>query len=160
MALDETYVNRATVLTGAIALYAHAILAGSVWMPVGLYLDVGVVIGVYGLYAYVLDAYVGNWFRIVAYFLYSLLSVFLVIIFPDVIFPITLVVAGYANLQLMAWLDPVEPYYFGPDSPEAYEDAVAVTATNDVDANTGYEPDTTGFGSSPSSAHGGRSLCW
>ena len=52
-----------------------------------------------------------------AYFLYSLLSVFLVIIFPDVIFPITLVVAGYANLQLMAWLDPVEPYYFGPDSP-------------------------------------------
>ncbi len=125
MALDETYVNRATVLTGAIALYTHTVLAGGVWMPVGLYLDIGVIIGVYGLYTYVVDGYVGTWFRIAAYFVYSPLAIFLVILFPDVIFPIALVVAGYANLQLMAHLDPVEPYYFGPETSEEFESAVA-----------------------------------
>ncbi|MFP8958288.1 hypothetical protein ACLI4Y_16335 [Natrialbaceae archaeon A-CW3] len=131
MALDETYVNRATVLTGAIALYTHTVLAGGVWMPVGLYLDIGVVIGVYGLYTYVVDGYVGAWFRIAAYFVYSPLAIFLVILFPDVIFPITLVVAGYANLQLMAYLDPIEPYYFGPETSEEFESAVT-----EADADT------------------------
>ncbi|MFC7215549.1 hypothetical protein ACFQO4_15850 [Saliphagus sp. GCM10025334] len=133
MALDETYVNRATVLTGAIALYTHSVIAGGVWMPVGLYLDAGIVIGAYGLYAYVVDAYVANWFRVAAFFIYSPLSVFLVILLPDVIFPLALVIAGYANLQLMATLEPTEPYYFGPDSPEEFEEAVAATDDGDED---------------------------
>ncbi|MFC7230214.1 hypothetical protein ACFQMM_00305 [Saliphagus sp. GCM10025308] len=81
-------------------------------MPVGLYLDIGVVIGAYGLYAYVVDAYVANWFRVAAFFVYSPLSVFLVILLPDVVFPLALVLAGYVNLQLMATLEPTEPYYF------------------------------------------------
>lgn len=125
MALDETYVNRATVLAGALALAVHAVVAGRTGLMVGLYLDIGLVIGAYGLYAYVVDAYVDNWFRIVAYFVYSPLAVFLVIILPDVIFPIALAVAGYANLQLMATLAPRDPYYFGPDTPEAFAEAAA-----------------------------------
>ncbi|UTF52983.1 hypothetical protein [Natronosalvus rutilus] len=139
MALDETYVNRATVLTGAIALYTHSVIAGGVWMPVGLYLDIGVVIGAYGLYAYVVDAYVANWFRVAAFFVYSPLSVFLVILLPDVVFPLALVLAGYANLQLMASLEPTEPYYFGPDSPDEFEDAVAATDEGEKGTEDGTE---------------------
>lgn len=124
MALDETYVNRTTVLAGALALAVHAVVAGETGLLVGIYLDVGLAIGVYGLYAYVVDAYVGNWFRIAAYFAYSPLAVFLVIILPDVLFPFALAIAGYANLQLMAYLDPTDPYYFGPGSPDEFEAAV------------------------------------
>ncbi|WP_312908782.1 hypothetical protein [Natronosalvus caseinilyticus] len=143
MALDETYVNRATVLTGAIALYTHSVIAGGVWMPVGLYLDIGVVIGAYGLYAYVVDAYVANWFRVAAFFVYSPLSVFLVILLPDVVFPLALVIAGYANLQLMATLEPTEPYYFGPDSSDEFEEAVAATdeGKKGTEDETATEPD-------------------
>ncbi|MCU4744772.1 hypothetical protein OB955_21360 [Halobacteria archaeon AArc-m2/3/4] len=132
MALDETYVNRATVLAGALALAVHAVVAGSTGLMVGLYLDIGLVVGVYGLYAYVVDAYVDNWFRIAAYFLYSPLAVFLVILLPDVVFPIAIVAAGYANLQLMAYLEPNDPYYFGPGTPTEFADAVA-----DVEAESG-----------------------
>lgn len=127
MALDETYVNRATILAGAIAVYAHVLVAGEAGLLVGLYLDGALVVGAYGLYAYVVDAYVANWFRVLAYFVYSPLSVFLVILTAGVPFtlPIALVVAGYANLQLMDYLHPTEPYYFGPEDPEAFAEAIA-----------------------------------
>ncbi|MCU4752208.1 hypothetical protein OB919_09455 [Halobacteria archaeon AArc-curdl1] len=173
MALDETYVNRATVLTGALALYTHSLIAGGVWMPVGLYLDIGLVIGAYGLYAYVVDAYVGNWFRVAAYFVYSPLAIMLVILLPDIIFPVALVVAGFGNLQLMNYLEPVEPYYFGPETVEAYESAVVETGQaepgdsseepTDTDESSFAEPapdeyDSSGdrSGVEPTPAGGGR----
>lgn len=135
MALDETYVNRATVLTGALALYVHAVVAGDVGLMVGVYLDVGLVIGAYGLYAYVVDAYVSNWFRVAAYFVYSPLAIFLVILIPDVVFPISLAIAGYANLQLMAYFAPTDPYYFGPSAPYDVDDAeVEPSASGEDDA--------------------------
>nr|WP_263020371.1 hypothetical protein [Natronobiforma cellulositropha] len=145
MALDETYVNRTTVLAGAFALAVHAMVAGGTGFMVGIYLDVGLVIGAYGLYAYVVDAYVDNWFRVVAYFVYSPLAVFLVILLPDIAMPVALVVAGYANLQLMAYFAPNEPYYFGPETPEAFEAAVAAAGT---EATDGPETD----GSQPTEA--------
>lgn len=142
MALDETYVNRATVLAGALALAVHAVVAGSTGLMVGLYLDIGLVVGVYGLYAYVVDAYVDNWFRIAAYFLYSPLAVFLVILLPDVVFPIAIVAAGYANLQLMAYLAPNDPYYFGPGTPAAFADAVADVEAESAGGEVGTETPT------------------
>ena len=143
MALDETYVNRTTVLAGALALAVHATVAGETGLMVGVYLDVGLVVGAYGLYAYVVDAYVDNWFRVAAYFVYSPLAVFLVILLPDVLFPVALVIAGYANLQLMAYFAPTDPYYFGPETPEAFAEAVAETAADDGQAGTGTgTPDT------------------
>ena len=153
MALDETYVNRATVLTGALALYTHSLIAGGVWMPVGLYLDIGLVIGAYGVYAYVVDAYVGNWFRIAAYFVYSPVAIMLVILLPDIIFPVALVVAGFVNLQLMDYFDPVEPYYFGPESVEAYEKAVAEADLAESRSESRQEPiDSSGEGVDHSTA--------
>ncbi|ELZ13987.1 hypothetical protein C479_01011 [Halovivax asiaticus JCM 14624] len=131
MALDETYVNRTTVLAGALALSIHSLTTGGVWAPLGLYLDVGLVLGVYGLYAYVVDAYVPGWFRAAAFMLYSPLSIALILLFPDIIFFVSLLVAGYANLQLLATLHPVEPYYFGPESPDASARAASAAGTPD-----------------------------
>ena len=131
MALDETYVNRMTVLAGAFALYVHSVAGSGLWMPVGLYMDVGLVVGAYGLYAYVVDGYVGNWFRVLAYFVYSPLSILLVIIFPDVLFLVALLLAGYVNIQLLAYFHPVEPYYFGPESEELYEEIADETGSPD-----------------------------
>ena len=128
MALDETYVNRTTVLAGALAVYVHSLVSGGLWLPVSLYLDVGLVVGVYGLYAYVIDGYVGNWFRLLAFFVYSPLSILLVIALPDVLVIVALAIAAYLNLQLLATLHPVEPYYFGPESETEFVETVSETA--------------------------------
>lgn len=117
MALDETYVNRMTPLSAAIALSVHSLLNDGLWMPLSLYVDAGLLVGVYGLYAYVVDAYVGEAFRLAAFLLYSPLSVVLVLLFPEILFFVALGIAGFANMQLLATLHPVEPYYFGPESP-------------------------------------------
>lgn len=137
MALDETYVNRATVFTGAVAVSVHTFVAGEAGLLVGLYLDIGLIIGAYGVYAYIVDAYVENWFRVVAYFLYSPLSVFFVILTAgptiagvEILFVPALVLSGYLNLQLMALLEPNDPYYFGPESQEVF-DAVVEEAPDD-----------------------------
>lgn len=141
MALDETYVNRATVLTAAIAVQVHGLVAADVGVLVGLYADAGLVVGAYGLYAYVVDAYVDNWFRILAYFVYSPLSAFLVILTAgptlfgiEIRFVPALVLAGYANLASMAALEPTDPYYFGPASPEQFGAAVE---SSDADGASG-----------------------
>ncbi|ELY67100.1 hypothetical protein [Natrinema versiforme] len=142
MALDETYVNRTTVLTGAIAVHIHGFVAGEVGLLVGLYADIGLLVGAYGVYAYVIDAYVGNAFRLVAFLLYSPLSVFLVILTAgptlfgiEPLFVPALALAGYGNIQLREYLSPNDPYYFGPESEAAFESAVEAAA--ETDAGTG-----------------------
>lgn len=134
MALDESYVNRVTVATGAIAVQVHIIAADSTGPLVGMYADIGLVIGAYGIYAYVVDAYVGRIFRILAFFVYSPLTVLLVILTAgftvfgiEFLFLPAVVAAGYGNLQLMAHLEPSEPYYFGPKSPEEFEEVAEET---------------------------------
>ena len=160
MALDETYVNRTTILTGAIATHVHIFVAGDAGLLVALYADIGLLVGVYGLYSYVIDGYVGVWFRLLAYFVYSPLAVFLVILtagptlfgIEPLVVP-AIVLAGYANLQLREYLRPREPYYFGPDSQDAFE-AILETESDTgtpVDAPTAEpgepvtEPTATGF---------------
>lgn len=135
MALDETYVNRTTVLTGAIAVHIHGFVAGEVGLLVGLYADIGLLVGAYGVYAYVVDAYVGNAFRLVAFLVYSPLSVFLVILTAgptlfgiEPLFVPALALAGYGNIQLREYLSPNDPYYFGPESEAAFESAVEAEA--------------------------------
>jgi len=160
MALDETYVNRTTVLTGAIAVHIHGFVAGDVGLLVGLYADVGLLVGAYGLYAYVVDGYVGDAFRVVAFFLYSPLSVFLVILTAgptlfgiEPLFVPALALAGYANVRLRGSL-PADPYYFGPESEaqfqatiDAESDASNGTATAGTNGGTPAEPDGTSAGS-------------
>ncbi|MGQ3414315.1 hypothetical protein ACT4ML_18965 [Natrinema sp. LN54] len=150
MALDETYVNRTTVLTGAIAVQIHGFVAGDVGLLVGLYADIGLLVGAYGVYAYVLDAYVGNAFRLVAFLVYSPLSVFLVILTAgptlfgiEPLFVPALALAGYGNIRLREYLSPSDPYYFGPESEAAFESAVEATAETDAGSGTG-EHATTG----------------
>lgn len=143
MALDETYVNRATILTGAIAVHIHTFVAGDVGILVALYGDIGLVVGAYGLYAYVIDGYVGDWFRLLAYFVYSPLSVFLVILaagptlfgVEPLVVP-ALVFAGYGNHQFREYLRPEVPYYFGPESRELFEAVVETEAAAGRPAET------------------------
>ncbi|WP_226007351.1 hypothetical protein [Natrinema salinisoli] len=150
MALDETYVNRTTVLTGAIAVHIHGFVAGDVGLLVGLYADIGLFVGAYGLYSYVIDGYVGNAFRLVAFFVYSPLSVFLVILTAgptlfgiEPLFVPALALAGYANVQLQAYLAPSDPYYFGPESEAAFESAVEAEARSETAAEETSNSSTT-----------------
>ncbi|ADB63845.1 hypothetical protein Htur_5214 (plasmid) [Haloterrigena turkmenica DSM 5511] len=143
MALDETYVNRTTVLMGALATHIHIFVAGEAGLLVSIYADAGLAVGAYGLYAYVVDGYVATWFRLLAYYVYSPLSVFLVILTagPTVIGLEPLVVlalagAGYANYQFREYLRPDQPFYFGPRTQEEFEAVLEteVAAGSPVDA--------------------------
>ncbi|WP_247728485.1 hypothetical protein [Halovivax limisalsi] len=153
MALDETYVNRTTPLSAAIVLSVHSLLNGGLWAPLSLYVDVGLFVGLYGLYAYVVDGYVGEPFRLAAYLLYSPLSVVLVLLFPEILFVVALAVAGYANMHLLAVLHPVEPYYFGPDSPDEVPADGSEWGTRDPVERSDDDP-----GAGLSSAIAGRSI--
>ncbi|WP_408957921.1 hypothetical protein [Natrinema sp. 74] len=151
MALDETYVNRTTVFTGAIAAHVHVLVAGDVGLLVGLYADIGLVVGAYGLYTYVVDAYVGAAFRLAAFFVYSPLAAFLVILTAgptlfgvEPLFVPALALAGYANLRLREYLSPNDPYYFGPESEAAFEAAVDAAAASGADADGDGERETDG----------------
>ena len=143
MALDETYVNRTTVLTGAIAIHIHTFVAGDVGILVGLYGDFGLVIGAYGLYAYVTDGYVGGWFRVLAYFVYSPLSIMLVILTASptlfgvepLVIP-ALALAAYTNVQFREYLRPQRPYYFGPESQAVFDAVVETEATDRAPTET------------------------
>ncbi|WP_254764844.1 hypothetical protein [Natrinema marinum] len=158
MALDETYVNRTTVFTAAIAVHVHGLVAGDVGLLVGLYADLGLIVGAYGLYTYVVDAYVGAAFRLVAFFLYSPLSAFLVILTAgptlfgiEPLFVPALALAGYANLQLREYLAPSDPYYFGPESEAAFEAAVEAASEAGADGDADRRADeTTGDGTAAS----------
>ncbi|WP_126665039.1 hypothetical protein [Haloterrigena salifodinae] len=128
MALDETYVNRTTILMGALATHIHIFVAGEAGLLVSIYADAGLAVGAYGLYAYVIDGYVATWFRLLAYYVYSPLSVFLVILTagPTLIGVEPLVVlalagAGYANFQFREYLRPDQPFYFGPRTQEEFD---------------------------------------
>ena len=144
MALDETYVNRTTVLTGALATHIHIFVAGEAGLLVSLYADVGLAVGAYGLYAYVIDGYVGTWFRLLAYYVYSPLSAFLVILTagPTVIgveplVVIALAATGYGNYRFREYLRPDQPFYFGPRTQEEFEAVLETEATAGSPADTG-----------------------
>jgi hypothetical protein len=112
--LERTYVNRLTTLTGALALFSHEIVATESAVWVGLYLDVGLVLGVFGLYCYTQAIpVVAPAVRLVSYFLYAPLTVLLVIIIPPWLFPAALVVGAALNYKLVEELDPEKPYFWG-----------------------------------------------
>ena len=147
MALDETYVNRTTVLTAAIATHIHIFVAGEAGVLVSVYADAGLAVGAYGLYAYVVDGYVGTWFRLLAYYVYSPLSAVLVILTagPTVVgveplFVPALAAAGYANYRFREYLRPEQPFYFGPRTREEFE-AVLETEAIDGSATDGDAAD-------------------
>lgn len=161
MALDETYVNRTTVLTGAIATHIHVFVAGDAGILVSVYADLGLVIGAYGLYAYVIDGYVSGWFRILAFFVYSPLSVFLVILTAgptlfgiEPLFVPALALAGYGNVQLREYLRPDEPYYFGPESQAEFEAVIEAetTAGASAEANSARTGETAATGGTAATA--------
>lgn len=150
MALDETYVNRVTILTGALAVYVHTLYSGDVSavdssILVSLYRDVAFVVGAYGIYAYIVDAYVGQWFHLLAFYVYSPLSVLLVIVTAgptilgfEVLFVPALALAAYGNYALEAYLDG-SPYYYGPESPEEFEEAVDAASEESEEADDATE---------------------
>lgn len=112
--LERTYVNRLTTITGSLALFSHVLLAREHALWVGLYLDVGLLLGAYGLYCYV-EALpvVSPAVKLVSYFAYAPLSVLLVIVLPYWLFPVALLVGAAANYKLVEELDPAKPYFWG-----------------------------------------------
>lgn len=112
--LERTYVNRLTTLTGALALLSHEIVANENSLWVGLYLDVGIVLGAYGLYCYAEAIPIVNpAIKLVSYFLYAPMTVLLVIILPHWLLPAALVVGLAVNYKLVEELAPEEPYFWG-----------------------------------------------
>lgn len=149
--LERTYVNRLTTLTGALALFTHELVANESALWVGLYLDVGILLGAYGLYCYVeAIPVVSPPAKLVSYFAYAPLTVLLVIVLPHWLFPVALLVGAAVNYKLVEELAPAKPYFWGTgerdpedgidlDDVEAYVDHVREFVEEQVEE---YEGDT------------------
>ncbi|NHN43266.1 hypothetical protein G9C85_16740 [Halorubellus sp. JP-L1] len=112
--LERTYVNRLTTLAGALALFSHELLANENALWVGVYLDVGLLLGVYGLYCYVeAIPVVTPAVKLVSYFAYAPMTVLLVIVLPHWLFPAALLVGAALNYKLVEELAPAKPYFWG-----------------------------------------------
>lgn len=112
--LERTYVNRLTTLAGALALFTHELVATESALWVGLYLDVGVLLGAYGLYCYVeAIPVVSPPAKFVSYFAYAPMTVMLVIVLPHWLFPVALLVGAAINYKLVEELAPANPYFWG-----------------------------------------------
>lgn len=149
--LERTYVNRLTTLTGALALFTHELVANESALWVGLYLDVGILLGAYGLYCYVeAIPVVSPPAKLVSYFAYAPLTVLLVIVLPHWLFPVALLVGAAVNYKLVEELAPAKPYFWGTgerdpedgidlDDVEAYVDRAREFVEEQVEE---YEGDT------------------
>ncbi|MFD1645914.1 hypothetical protein [Haloarchaeobius litoreus] len=117
IAIEKTYVNRVTPFTGAMAVFVHVLVSGESSIWTGLYLDLGLVLGLFGVWAYAENIVVNRpEFKLLAYFAYAPLTVVLVVLLPSwLLFP-ALVVGAVVNFKLVEELEPAKPYYFGhPD---------------------------------------------
>ncbi|WP_267643196.1 hypothetical protein [Haloarchaeobius amylolyticus] len=131
--IEKTYVSRVTPFTGAMALFVHVVASGSTDVFVGLYLDVGLVVGVYGLYAYTQNIPVERpEFKLLSFFAYGPLTVLLVIVLPPWLLAAALLAGAVVNIKLIDELQPAKPYYYGhPDDEHdeggaGMEDIIAV----------------------------------
>ncbi|WP_435320344.1 hypothetical protein [Haloarchaeobius sp. TZWSO28] len=115
--IEKTYVSRITPFTGAMALFVHVIVSGSSDLWVGLYLDLGIILGLFGLYAYMENIPVERpEFKLLSFFAYGPLTVLLVIVLPHWLLAVALVVGAVVNFKLIEELQPAKPYYYGhPD---------------------------------------------
>lgn len=112
--LERTYVNRITTLTGMFALLVHELIANENAVWVGVYLDVGLLLGAYGLYCYVeAIPVVSPAVKFVSYFAYAPMTVLLVILLPHWLFLPALLIGAAVNYKLIEELEPAEPYFWG-----------------------------------------------
>lgn len=117
IAIEKTYVNRVTPFTGAMAVFVHVLVSGESSIWTGLYLDLGLILGLFGVWAYAENIVVNRpEFKLLAYFAYAPLTVLLVVLLPGwLLFP-AVVVGAVVNFKLIEELEPAKPYYFGhPD---------------------------------------------
>jgi hypothetical protein len=107
-------VNRLTTLTGALALFSQELVTNGNAFWVGIYLDVGFVLGSYGLYCYAeAIPVVSPPVKLVSYFAYAPLSILLVIVLPQWLLPVALLVGAALNYKLAEELAPAKPYFWG-----------------------------------------------
>lgn len=79
-AVEKHYVSRVTVFTNTIALNVHFLSLDAVPRALVWYGDLGLLLGLYGFAAYLLNAKTGILYNLPAYTLYSSLPVALVIL--------------------------------------------------------------------------------
>jgi hypothetical protein len=147
--LERTYVNRLTTLAGALALFSHELVANESALWVGLYFDVGFLLGAYGLYCYAeAIPVVSPPVKFASYFAYAPTTVLLVIVLPYWLFPVALLVGAAINYKLVEELAPAKPYFWGTgerdpgdgidlDDVEAYVDRAREFVEEQVDESGG-----------------------
>lgn len=128
IAIEKTYVNRVTPFTGAMAVFVHVLVSGESSIWTGLYLDVGLLLGLFGVWAYAENVVVNRpEFKLLAYFAYAPLTVVLVVLLPSWLLLPALVVGAVVNFKLVEEPAPAKPYYFGHPEEERDEGGADVS---------------------------------
>jgi hypothetical protein len=112
--VERHYVSRITVFTNSLALATHT---SSLPDPSALftaYVEVGIVLGLYGFSQYIREESIGRPYYLTAYYLYSSLTVGFVIFLSQGV--VTAVLAAtVAHIAMAVWKDGVSSWvYSGP----------------------------------------------
>lgn len=91
--IERHYVSRVTAFTNSLALVAHVVSQPDIGFWFGVYTDIGLVMGVVGILAYLTETSLRTEYYLGSLFLYSGLPVGAVILLPDQ-WVLALVVAG------------------------------------------------------------------
>lgn len=116
LVIERHYVSRVTVFGNAMALTAHAITVQDLSPVLTAYVEVGILLGAYGLFKYVREESIGQPYYVVSYYLYSSLPVGLIIFLPagDVV---SFVLATVVHIGMALFAGGVSPFVYSGARP-------------------------------------------
>lgn len=103
--VEKHYVSRVTVFTNTVALNVHLLGVGEAPQFLVWYGDIGLIFGLYGFSAYLLNAKTSILYNLPAYTLYSSLPVALVILTGPDLWLSVLILASVASLVMGYYLE-------------------------------------------------------
>ena len=105
--IERHYVSRVTAFTNSMALISHVGSQPDVGFWFGIYADIGLVVGVVGIIAYLTETSLRTEYYVASLFLYSGLPVGTAILLPDYWIPaliisgvVTFLIGNFSNLTL------------------------------------------------------------
>ncbi|UPV73203.1 hypothetical protein M0R89_11655 [Halorussus limi] len=108
------YVSRITVFTNSMALATHTASLSDPSALFTAYVEFGIVLGLYGFIQYIREESIGQPYYVTAYYLYSSMTVGLIIFLPVGAFA-AVVLATVAHIGMAVWRGGVSSWvYSGP----------------------------------------------
>lgn len=112
--VEKHYVSRVTGFTNGIAATVHLLTIPNANPYLFAYAGLGFILGAVGFMFYTLRERTGGWYNFPAFFLYSSLNVFWIVVLPASMWALAIAI-GIIGQIILIWLAEDDPTYFDAD---------------------------------------------